>query len=101
MAQNYTIGKGNTTVTTCADGSKLCTLHSTAVVQWWPERRKVVFQTGGWRTATTRTRMNQACNQWGIPLHVSFAQSAKNEVRNHQTGQEYQFDAKGVCEVTY
>lgn len=101
MSQQHTIGKSHTTVRTLDDGSKSVVYHSTEVVRYWPDQRKVRFCTGGWRTATTRTRMNQACNQFGIPLSVSFAQSVDNEVRNHQTGAEYQFDAHGVCEVSW
>jgi hypothetical protein len=42
--------------------------HSTAVVEKTPEG--VRLDSGGWRTATTKTRMNQASNQFGLGFQV-------------------------------
>lgn len=30
----------------------------------------VILNTGGWRTATTKTRMNQTANEYGLPFTV-------------------------------
>jgi hypothetical protein len=73
MPQVQKISRNNTTQSTCADGSKTVTLHSTVIVQWHPEACKVRLYTGGWNTSTTRNRMNQALNEWDIPAYVSFA----------------------------
>ena len=48
--------------------------HSTAVVTvaWkFPTREvEVTLRSGGWQTATTKTRMNQTANEIGLPYHV-------------------------------
>ncbi len=56
-----------------ADGSRSVTLHSTEIIRHWPAKRAVALCTGGWNTATTRTRMNQALSEWNIPASVSMA----------------------------
>ena len=42
--------------------------HGTAVVEWDPE--KIVLETGGYRTATTKERMNQAADVYGLGFRV-------------------------------
>jgi len=46
-----------------------------SVVYWYTEVVKVtpcniVLNTGGWETVTTKTRMNQASNQFGLGFNV-------------------------------
>ncbi len=98
MARMSHIGKTHTNVVTYPDGSKVVILHSTEVIKHWPERRKVRFNTGGWATSTTRTRMNQACNVWNLPLSVSFR--GGKETVQHLNGTVWEFKGD-VCEVTY
>jgi hypothetical protein len=42
--------------------------HSTCVVEF--DKDVIKLCTGGWRTATTKTRMNQASNQFGLGYSV-------------------------------
>ena len=44
--------------------------HHTEVVTIDHMKREVTFRTGGWETATTRRRMNQACNAFDLPFRV-------------------------------
>ena len=75
MAQQYRIG---TTATTHHHDIELgkgdCTYHNTQVVSW--ERNKkgqtvVTLDSGGWKTQTTKTRMNQCARQYGLKFSVS------------------------------
>lgn len=95
----HKISRNNTTQDTRADGSKTVTLHSTVVIQWWPADRKVRLYTGGWNTSTTRTRMNQALNEWQIPASVSMAKGVPS-VRLTD-GTTHQFSRDGLCYFTY
>lgn len=42
--------------------------HSTDVVSF--DESEITLRTGGWSTATTKTRMNQASNQFGLRYYV-------------------------------
>ena len=42
--------------------------HSTAVVQF--DDDKIILNSGGWETVTTKTRMNQASNEYGLGFDV-------------------------------
>ena len=42
--------------------------HRTPVVHW--DKDKIVLDTGGWFTNTTKLRMNQASNQYGLGYSV-------------------------------
>ena len=42
--------------------------HNTAVVQF--NNDKIILNSGGWDTRTTKTRMNQASNQYGLRFSV-------------------------------
>jgi hypothetical protein len=42
--------------------------HSTCVVKWNQER--IILDSGKWQTATTKTRMNQASNQFDLGYRV-------------------------------
>ena len=102
MAQTRKISKNNTqTCVLAVLGIKVCTLYSTAIVTLNEHGRKVILNTGGYFTATTRTRMTQCFHEWNIPLSVGFTKKDGNRVRNHETGQEYEFDNKNTCVVTY
>lgn len=67
MGRTQTIGRHATTVST-VDGETRVTYHHTAVVRFSPTR--VVLDSNGHRTATTKLRMNQAANQYGLRFHV-------------------------------
>ncbi len=69
MGQTQTIGKTATTISRDQDGVLRVTYHSTNVVTVYPNGR-IVLDTGGWQTATTKARMNQASNQFGLGFCV-------------------------------
>ena len=69
MAQVTQIGTHATTVAT-DEGITRVTYHATAVVKWSPRESWVELNSGGWRTVTTKTRINQALHQFGIAFQV-------------------------------
>lgn len=62
------LGKLATTVAT-VDGQTIVTYHSTAVVRFTADT--VTLDSGHWRTATTKTRMNQASRQFDLGYSVN------------------------------
>lgn len=44
--------------------------HKTEVVKYNTTTKKLVLNTGGWLTKTTKTRMNQASNQFNLGYSV-------------------------------
>lgn len=80
MSQTDKISRNNTSITTAPDGARCITLHSTVILQYWPDDRKVRVCTGGWYTVTTRTRLTQAFNEWCLPLRVDFTQKTGNRL---------------------
>ena len=73
------ITRNNTTITRNRDGATVCTLHSTEIVKVYPNC--VVFDSGGWRTATTKSRMNECMIEWDLPFRV-FQKNGDWLVRN-------------------
>lgn len=69
MAQTHKLGTRHTTVTRKPNGELRVTYHSTDVVIV-RSLGAITLDTGGWRTATTKTRMNQASNQFGLGFQV-------------------------------
>jgi hypothetical protein len=67
MAQTQRIGTHATTVSN-SDGFYRCTYHSTDVVKW--NEKQIILDSGGWRTNTTKARMNQCSNQFGLGFNV-------------------------------
>lgn len=67
MSQTQRISKNNTTIEISGDKT-IARLHSTAIVTLHP--KAVELNSGGWRTATTRTRMNQVSNEWRLGYGV-------------------------------
>lgn len=67
MTQQNTIGKTGTNIRT--EGLLTSVrYHNTDVVRFSP--RWIVLNTGGWRTATTKTRMNQTSRQFNLEFKV-------------------------------
>ncbi len=67
MGQTQRLGKTATTVRRLGtkDGDKLIVrYHQTDVVVFSAE--SITLDSGGWRTSTTKNRMNQASNQFGL-----------------------------------
>lgn len=69
MGQQDRIGNRATTVSRSPDGTIRVTYHETDVVTVYPNGR-IDLDTGGWRTPTTKTRMNQASHQLGLGFLV-------------------------------
>lgn len=69
MSQMHTVKGIATTVKTDNKGTIVVRYHETDVVVVRPNGR-ITLNTGGWKTATTRTRMNQASNQFSLGFHV-------------------------------
>lgn len=59
--------KRATTVTEI-DGMQACIYHQTAVVRW--DDDKIVLNTGGYYTATTKSRMNQVSHEYDLDFSV-------------------------------
>lgn len=86
MARTDTIGSHKTNIST-ANGVTQVRYHSTVVVEF--DADQVTLNSGGWRTVTTKTRMNQASNQFGLGFQV-FQKQHEWFVENH--GQVYPFE---------
>ncbi len=67
MAQT-SICRGTATSVVCTTGRISVTYHNTLVVEVTPTH--IHLDTGGWKTNTTRTRMNQASNQFDLGYQV-------------------------------
>ena len=67
MARMYEVGSHKTSVFTEGGWTKVV-YHNTVVVKF--NRDKIVLDSGKWFTMTTKTRMNQASNQYGLGFTV-------------------------------
>jgi hypothetical protein len=67
MAQQLRLGRAHTAVFTKNRVTNVV-YHQTAVVKF--SENVIVLDTGGYRTATTKTRMNQASNQFDLGFNV-------------------------------
>lgn len=67
MGQTQRISKNNTKITE-NDGMTCIRLHKTEVVRFNGE--VIILDSGGWRTVTTKTRMNQTSNEYGLGYSV-------------------------------
>jgi hypothetical protein len=92
MGQQSRIGKVATTVKRDAGGTLRVTYHSTVIVEVSPEGR-VTLDHNGWKTATTKTRMNQASNQFGLGYSVW---QRKGGWFIHHNGSDISFDVGPV-----
>ncbi len=68
MSQMSTLGRVATTVRTNEHGETVVTYHSTPVVTF--DQETITLDTGGWYSQTTKTRMNQASNQFALGYWV-------------------------------
>lgn len=68
MTQLHTV-RGVATSIVGRAGKTEVVYHGTPVVTF--DDMRIKLDTGGWRTATTKTRMNQTANQFGLGFHVS------------------------------
>lgn len=69
MSRMNQIGTRKTTVTS-EKGVVRVIYHNTCVFAWNPSTNTVTLDSGGFRTNTTKTRINQAFNQFGLDNKV-------------------------------
>ena len=67
MAQQHTVGSHKTAVVSI-DGVLTVIYHQTPVVRVFED--KIILNTGGYFTPTTKTRMNQASTQYDLGFRV-------------------------------
>lgn len=67
MSQQNKIGTHKTSIF-AEDGLMRVVYHETAVVSF--NDSKIILNTGGWQTNTTKTRMNQTSNQFALGFQV-------------------------------
>ena len=67
MAQLDRVGSVHTSVYT-EDGYTRVVYHFTCVVKF--NQNKIILNSGGWHTQTTKNRMNQASNQYNLGYRV-------------------------------
>ncbi len=60
--------QGRATNVICTNGLISVAYHNTVVVH--ADEKKIILDTGGYKTLTTKTRMNQASNQFGLGYQV-------------------------------
>ena len=70
MSRSDKVGKHKTIVAIFPTGRKTVTYHNTDVVTVEADGT-VTLDTGGWRSNTTKLRMNQASHQFGLGFSVS------------------------------
>jgi len=70
MSQTHKVGKTATTVTRYFTGELSVVYHRTEVVHVSGDGSIITLNNGGWRTNTTKLRMNQAANQYGLGYQV-------------------------------
>lgn len=68
MGRMDKIGRRDTTVWVDDQGWTNVRYHNTVVVRF--NRGHIELDTGGWQTATTKARMNQTANQYGLDFYV-------------------------------
>jgi len=68
MSRQSTLGKTATSVRTDENGKTHIQYHETQVVSF--DTDTVTLDSGDWKTATTKTRMNQAANQFRLGFAV-------------------------------
>jgi hypothetical protein len=69
MSKRDEIGTHKTSVHTDDNGTTYVRYHKT-VIAMRDNRGKITLDSGGWKTATTKTRMNQALRVWGTGYYV-------------------------------
>lgn len=69
MSRMNQLGKSNTSAV-CTNGLISVVYHNTLVVEADKNRGIIKLDTGGWKTPSTKARMNQASNQFGLGYQV-------------------------------
>ena len=90
MAQTQTIGKTATKVFTNEEGEKCVKYHNTIVFKTNFEKNLIILNSGGWRTVTTKLRINQALNQFNLDYGV-FQKNYEWFVKNYKNSEVVPF----------
>jgi len=59
--------KNNTRLTIYANGDKVLRLHFTDIIKW--QGNKIILTSGGWRTSTTKSRLNEFLGDLGFTVY--------------------------------
>lgn len=70
MEQFNELGSHKTSVFTDSEGFTNVVYHSTAVVRFSQSKDRIILNSGGYLTNTTKTRMNQSSNQFRLGFSV-------------------------------
>jgi hypothetical protein len=68
MSRVDQIGSHKTSLFTDTDGLTKVVYHSTTVIAW--NDKRIILNSGGYMTTTTKTRINQASNQFALGVKV-------------------------------
>jgi len=68
MSRQDRIGSHATTISRDVNGYTSVIYHTTPVVRF--NHNEIILNSGGWLTPTTKTRMNQASNEYGLGYEV-------------------------------
>ncbi len=90
MAQQHTLSKNNTAIFQENDFTCI-QLHQTKVVKF--NHKYIMLNTGGWETVTTKSRMNQASNEYGLGYRV-YSKDFTWYVDHN--GETHQFDSNTI-----
>lgn len=89
MPQTTRLGKTATTILVdSTSGMTNVCYHNTNVVSF--NEKKIILNSNGWRTATTKLRMNQAANQFDLRYVVS-QKNGNWYVYNTANGTQYDY----------
>lgn len=88
------IGSHRTAVKDSPD-SRTVQYHDTVVVEVRGPR--VILRTDGWLTTTTKARMNQAAQQWGLGFQVSAHQGQWSVTCGPDPKQIHPFQGPAIC----
>ena len=69
MSQQNKLGSGHTTIKTDKSGITTVTFWNTDIVRF--DSKTITLNSGGYQTATTKTRMNQASSQFNLGYTVA------------------------------
>jgi len=62
------ITSNNTTISDDGNGMTQVILHSTPIVKW--DEKKIILNSGGWETYTTKSRMNEVGSAFNLKYSV-------------------------------
>lgn len=84
------------TVVTCTNGRIMVVYVETLIVD--VSHDEITLDMGGYDTVTTRRKMQQAANQFGLPYKV-YRRDFQTYVRSTLDGEERELNARGLVTV--